>query len=293
MLLVGETPIEQWDAVALDGESRTSVVLAQILLKGPRNRPGVRVYPVDAGTGAFHASGKTGALVIGDAARNLPERLTTRVDLGRVWNAWTGLPFVFAVWAGRPDLDPAAVAGIRTAAETGLAERAFAPEQDRHYLTENIRYTLDDKALMGLRRFAALGHAAGLLNRESFSLYGPTPDPAPPPGRPRHPPVPGADGERLTLEEGVPPRDRGRASRTSANAAHLRRLAPSPGPRGDLHHLPQHQLHQRVRHGVQVLRVLPAQEPQRGVRPDQGPAATRRSPSSKRAAASRSCSRAA
>lgn len=228
VLLVGETPIEEWDAVALDGESRTSVVLAQILLKGPLNRPGVRVYPVDAGTGAFHASGKTGAVVIGDAARNLPERLTTRIDLGRVWKDWTGLPFVFAVWAGRPDLDPAAVAGIRTAAETGLAERAFAPEQDRHYLTENIRYTLDDKALMGLRRFAALGHAAGLLNRESFSLYAPPPTP-----RPRRVDLDtllsrGAAGERLTLEEGVRLETEARLE-DLGNAAHIRRVALHPG----------------------------------------------------------------
>ena len=89
VLLVGETPVEEWDAVALDGESRTSVILAQILLRGPLGRPDLRVFPVDAGTGAFHAQGRTGAVVIGDAARNLPARLTTRVDLGRVWRDWS------------------------------------------------------------------------------------------------------------------------------------------------------------------------------------------------------------
>src|SRR3954464_6568745 len=35
VLFVGETPFEEWDSVALDGESRTSVVLARILLRGP------------------------------------------------------------------------------------------------------------------------------------------------------------------------------------------------------------------------------------------------------------------
>jgi cyclic dehypoxanthinyl futalosine synthase len=228
VLLVGETPVSEWDAVALDGESRTSVLLAQILLKGPLGRPDVRVFPVDAGTGAFHAQGRTGAVVIGDAARNLPDRITTRVDLGRVWKDWTGLPFVFAVWAGRPDLDPAALTGLRVAAEKGMAERAFAPESDRHYLTESIRYPLDDRALMGLRRFAALGHAAGLLARDSFSLYAPS-------ATPRRRVVDldsllarGAEGGRLTLEEGVRLETEARLE-DLGNAAHQRRVALHPG----------------------------------------------------------------
>lgn len=173
VLLVGERPIEEWDEVVLDGESRTSVILAQILLRGPLGRGGLPVRAVDAGTGAFHAQGRTGAVVIGDAARNLPERLVTRIDLGRVWKDWTGLPFVFAVWAGRADLPAAAIDGLRRAGAVGLPERASAPEADRAYLTEHIRYDLDDRALMGLRRFVALGQAAGLLGPGDLCLYAP------------------------------------------------------------------------------------------------------------------------
>lgn len=226
VLLVGETPLSEWEAVALDGESRTSVVLAQLLLAGPLGRPDLRVYPVDAGSGAFHAQGKTGAVVIGDAARNLPERLVTRIDLGQAWKEWTGLPFVFAVWAGRKDLDPEAIEGLRASARQGLAERAFAPEADREYLTRNIRYELDDRALMGLRRFAALGYRAGLLARDTFSLY-------PPPIRRRPRPdldtvlARGAEGERLTVEEGV--RLESEASLEDLGAAaHARRMALHP-----------------------------------------------------------------
>ena len=174
VLLVGETPIEEWDEVVLDGESRTSVVLAQILLRGPLGRAQLPVRAVDAGTGAFHAQGRVGAVVIGDAARNLPARLTTRVDLGRVWKDWTGLPFVFAVWAGRPDLPAAAIAGLSLAAARGLPERASAPEADRAYLQNAIRYDLDDRALMGLRRFVALAQGAGLFGPGDLCLYGPS-----------------------------------------------------------------------------------------------------------------------
>jgi cyclic dehypoxanthinyl futalosine synthase len=227
VFLVGETPVEEWDAVALDGASRTSVVLAQVLLRGPLNRKDIRVFPVDAGTGAFHAQGRTGAVVIGDAARNLPARLTTRVDLGKAWKEWTGLPFVFAVWAGRQDLPWEAVEGLREAATLGLAAREAAPEADRHYLTENIRYTLDDRALMGLRRFAALAHAAGLVARDTFSLYLPR--------RVARPRVDldtllakGASGERLSFDEGVR-LERDAPVAELGNAAHLRRTALHPG----------------------------------------------------------------
>jgi cyclic dehypoxanthinyl futalosine synthase len=230
VLLVGETPIEEWDSVALDGASRTSVVLAQILLRGPlAARLGgreLRLFPVDPGSPAFHAQGKTGAVVIGDAARNLPDRLTTRIDLGEEWKAWTGLPFVFAVWAGRKDLPADAIAGLRASAAKGLPERASAPAKDVTYLTEQMRYELDDRALMGLRRFAALGKQAGFWQSEDVCLYGP------PRTRVR---VDldtllskGADGERLTYEEGVRLATEGRIE-DLGNAAHLRRMALHPG----------------------------------------------------------------
>lgn len=213
VLLVGETPLDRWTEVVLDGESRTSVVLAQVLLRGPLGRPDLPLRPVDAGTGAFHAQGTVGAVVIGDAAMNLPARLTTRVDLGRAWKEWTGLPFVFATWAGRPDLPEEAIAGLRAAAERGLAERESAPEGERRYLVENIRYALDDRALMGLRRFAAVAQRQGLLGAGEVRLY-------PPRGSRRRVDLDtllqkGADGQRLTLDEAVRWRPR-RRSRTSA-----------------------------------------------------------------------------
>ena len=174
VLLVAETPPEEWTEVLLDGVSRTSVVLARLLLRrGPLARPGVRFRDVEPGTAVREARGTTAALVIGDAARDLPLRMRHAVDLGEAWHRWTGLPFVFAIWAGRTDLSPAAIAGLRQAAAEGLQLRHALPEPDRSYLLESIRYELDDRALMGLRRFAALGVEEGLLERHEIELYGP------------------------------------------------------------------------------------------------------------------------
>ena len=47
-------------------------------------------------------------LVIGDAALLLASRgaYPYMVDLGLAWKEWTGLPFVFAVWAARRGVSP-------------------------------------------------------------------------------------------------------------------------------------------------------------------------------------------
>lgn len=174
VLLVSESPPEEWTEVLLDGVSRTSVVLAQLVLRrGPLAKTDVTFRHVEPGAAVASARGTTAALVIGDAARNLPLRMKHQMDLGQAWFDWTNLPFVFAVWAGRSDLSPRDIAGLRQAAVEGLELRGALPEPDRTYLLEHIRYELDDRALMGLRRFAALGVEEGLLTRHEIELYGP------------------------------------------------------------------------------------------------------------------------
>lgn len=178
VLFVAETPPEQWTTVHLDGVSRTSVVLARLLLAGPlkgRVRPDLVVVDAPAGEGVARARGAEAAVVIGDVARELPERLGVRLDLAGLWRAWTGLPFVFAVWAGRPDLPEQVRADVRAAGARGVAEvRIRYRGDDLAYLTKALRYPLDERALMGLRRFAALAHAAGLVGDDEIRLYAPT-----------------------------------------------------------------------------------------------------------------------
>ena len=176
VLWVGETPPETWTHLVLDGESRTSAVLSRVLLDGPMRATmgDIEVQKGPPGCGVARAKGTTGALVIGDAARTLPDRLTHCVDLAEVWSRWTGHPFVFAVWAGRPDLPPRVVSDLKRAAEEGLRRREEEYQgSDRTYLTESIRYDLDEAAHIGMRRFAALAHAQGWVPCSEVQLYGP------------------------------------------------------------------------------------------------------------------------
>jgi chorismate dehydratase len=166
VVLAGSAPPHAWRRVYLDGVSRTSVLLARLLLAGPlAGRVGAGLEVVDAPPGrALELAGSTdGALVIGDAALALDVSLV-RFDLAAEWTAWTSLPFVFAAWAGRPDLPTSVVADVAAAGRAGVA--AIADDHDgaaRDYLLGNLRYALDDAAMMGLRRFAASAARAGLV----------------------------------------------------------------------------------------------------------------------------------
>src|SRR5205814_1724945 len=97
--------------LAADSSSRTSVALARILLaeRFHCRQPIVTPHPPRL---AEMLAACDAALIIGDPALRLdPETLPCRtLDLGEEWVAWTGLPMVFAVWAGRQEALTSAVA---------------------------------------------------------------------------------------------------------------------------------------------------------------------------------------
>ncbi|MFF5434599.1 menaquinone biosynthetic enzyme MqnA/MqnD family protein [Streptomyces griseofuscus] len=107
-VIVSQVPLEQLDGakVALGSTSRTSVRLAQLLLSERYGvQPEYYTCPPDLGLMMREADA---AVLIGDAAlrANLhdgPRYGLDVHDLGALWKEWTGLPFVFAVWAARRD----------------------------------------------------------------------------------------------------------------------------------------------------------------------------------------------
>ena len=175
ILMVGEQPIESLEQLAIDLSSRTSVVLARIVL---RARFGGR-EPRLLGSGHREAiegvAGKRGALIIGDPALEIEGRFPYVLDLGQAWWEWTGLPFVFAAWCGRPGtlsagdeslLERAKAEGLARrdeiadlhAARTGLPAASL-----RAYLRDAIHYDLGDDERRGLERFFGEAASAGLL----------------------------------------------------------------------------------------------------------------------------------
>ena len=113
--LFGRRTVGQLDGrtVLLSASSRTSVALLELLcrdvwkIKPKFAEARAEAQDLDALASLPHEA----VLVIGDAALKLTAAGTYghRYDLGEEWKRWTGLPFVFAVWAARRAADPAAV----------------------------------------------------------------------------------------------------------------------------------------------------------------------------------------
>ncbi|MDO8834589.1 MAG: menaquinone biosynthesis protein [Vicinamibacterales bacterium] len=169
------TPLERVATLALDTSSRTSVVLARVLCNRYFGiRPEVRPMAQDP---VAMLQACDAAVVIGDAALFFDHDAAgvLKIDLGAAWQAWTGLPFVFAFWAGRPGAvrpgDVPALLAARDAAvhapET-VASAFFGHDSARalrgaRYLRDNVTYGFSDRQIEGLVRFyreaASLGFA--------------------------------------------------------------------------------------------------------------------------------------
>ena len=166
-------PLERVRRVALDTSSRTSVALARVLLRARLGRD-PQYVPMGPGLVDMLAVADA-ALMIGDPALD-QEGDVLRLDLGEEWLRVTGLPFVFAFWAGRAgSVEPgrrAAAAGrarlrvARTSTRSRERQARGVPgraERYRAYLRENIVFELGEAEQAGLREFYRRAHALSLI----------------------------------------------------------------------------------------------------------------------------------
>ena len=163
VLLFHHGPIAQLQRIAVDPASRSSVMLLRILLRRVyRIEPEFYPRPPAANPAAHPAM-----LVIGDeairCAQQVSDPATGILDLGAAWQELTGLPFVFAVWAGQRGVfrDPELRNLLVTAKANGLAHleeivratTAATPEFRREYLTHSIRYNLGPREKQAVGEF--------------------------------------------------------------------------------------------------------------------------------------------
>jgi chorismate dehydratase len=167
-------PVDQVRSIAVDTSSRTSNVLLHVLCEEDF---GVDPEFVPMAPNAFDMLRYCdAALLIGDAALFLDHDVAglQKVDLGERWTAITGLPFVWAFWAGRRGAaSDEAIAALLAARDAGvaaadrIAEEYCGPARaalGRTYLRDNIRYGLGDRELAGLQRFYELAHQHELVD---------------------------------------------------------------------------------------------------------------------------------
>jgi predicted solute-binding protein len=176
ILLVTSRPLAEIRTLAADSSSRTSVQLARVILERRYGAfPTIAPHTPDLDAMLQVADA---ALVIGDPALRIqigPGPYSV-YDLGAEWTAMTGLPMVFAVWAGRKDVvTPELSAAFRESARYGRERideivsveaplRRFPPELVRDYLQTRIVHELTPRDYEGMDLFLnyATQSASGL-----------------------------------------------------------------------------------------------------------------------------------
>lgn len=175
--------------IAVDSASRSSTAYAHILFEHFHNsRPTFIQHPADP---LAMLSIADAALLIGDPALLAREHRAALdetadhpllwLDLATLWRERTGLPWVAAVWAVRPEALPAAnltaqqlTADLTASRDAGLANiptlvREWTPRLPlasatiHTYLTRNIHYTLDPDCLRTIHLFRSLAARFDIL----------------------------------------------------------------------------------------------------------------------------------
>ena len=169
ILLISKKPFGEIRTLAADASSRTSVALTRILLGEVYGCKPIITRMLPNLNSMLTRTDS--ALIIGDPALRIdPTGLGNLyvLDLGEAWVNWSGLPMVFAVWAGKAEsLGPEIAAMFRASYAWGRerieemsalaeAERGFDRDLVRGYLTRNIVYELGPAHLQGLRMFRKL-----------------------------------------------------------------------------------------------------------------------------------------
>lgn len=157
--IYSQVPIEEMTHLYLDFHSRTSVELAQVLMKEYWEISPV-LLKAEAGF-EEKITGTTGAVVIGDRTMGLEDKFSYIYDLGEYWLKHTGLPFVFAAWVANRELPAEFLEKFNTALKNGVAAipelMLLLPEKGNfdleEYFTHHISYDLDDKKREALALF--------------------------------------------------------------------------------------------------------------------------------------------
>jgi chorismate dehydratase len=181
VMLFSKRPVQELSGrkVLVSRSSMTSVALLELLFDHvwkvkPEFVPAnAEVADVDA----FGRDDHDARLVIGDAALLLNSRLTAdpgalpagadyrhAYDLGREWKAWTGLPFVFAVWVAQRTTDVQEALAVHgrliTSRNWGLEHRDVLAAQAS--MATGVSRPVCLEYLSGLDYRLSYSHLAGL-----------------------------------------------------------------------------------------------------------------------------------
>ncbi|MCE2539176.1 MAG: menaquinone biosynthesis protein [Acidobacteria bacterium] len=163
-------------SIAIDSSSRAAVALLRVLC--------AQWFEIEPKFVTMHPDLQAmlkrcdAALLIGDIALFTEHETVVdldKIDLGEEWTAMTGLPFVWAFWAGRSDVVEAEhVQALRAARDAGaaaiddvVAAHSLVDEEPaevaREYLRKNVQFTLTAEGRSGVKRFYAAAADIGIV----------------------------------------------------------------------------------------------------------------------------------
>lgn len=170
VMLFSEVPLGEIGTIILDNQSKTSVELVQLLAS---EKWKIQPRWEEANDGyEKNITGNTAGLVIGDRCFMLNDKFRYRYDLAAEWHAFTGLPFVFACWVAKNELNGAIIEEFNNALGKGVkevAKVAALQEKDypgvniHEYFTRYISYHFTKNKELALKTFTGLTQKAPKL----------------------------------------------------------------------------------------------------------------------------------
>ena len=174
VVMVSEVPLDQVETVLMDYQSRSSVMLAKVLAKFYWKKS----FKWENTCNNFHnvsIKGNTAGIIIGDRVFEIENKFKYIYDLSGEWYDYTGLPFVFAVWAANKKISKSFEKAFNKALEYGIddVDEIMRMEKDRYsnvdiadYFAQNISFELDNEKKAGMKLFLELSSKLELVGLE-------------------------------------------------------------------------------------------------------------------------------
>ena len=180
-LVTGGKDLRDVKRVALDISSKTSVALTKIIFREfYEYEPAYKNAEPNL---SEMLSGSDCALLIGDPALTIDEKIYRKFDLAEVWKSFTNYGFVFAMWmANAENAEIAKKIDFAAARDEGLThldeivsnyepEIPLVREDFKKYLSENISYSIDENMQKGLGLYFELACKNQLIEKSKSLTF--------------------------------------------------------------------------------------------------------------------------
>jgi chorismate dehydratase len=186
--LCSRVPIEEVQEVHCDVDSHTSVVLLQIVLKDMYGKD-ITIIPTEIRELSKNTNDwPESILMIGDKVISSigDSQYAHELDLGEAWKDQTGLPFVFAIWMGKPDLEQEVVQFASMSLERQLkrnlqrleqivsssaSTRGWNTVEALRYVGGTMQYNWSDRHASSLALFFHRANEIGIISKARKIQY--------------------------------------------------------------------------------------------------------------------------